>query len=96
MMKEAAMAAEPVPEVAIGQITHFFSQIGVGIIKLTAPLHLGDRIHIVGHTTDFVQTVDSMQIEHMDVSTAKAGDSVGILVSRMVREGDQVYLMKGI
>jgi len=35
-------------------------------------------------------TVDSMQIDNVDVKEAKAGDSVGIKVSDRVRRGDRV------
>ena len=60
-------------------------------VELTAPLKLGDKIHIRGHTTDFELTVDSMQINNVDAEEAKAGDSVGIKVSERVRGGDTVY-----
>ncbi len=59
-------------------------------IELTATLKLGDKIHIKGHTTDLELTVDSMQINNVDVSEAKAGDSVGVKVSDRVRGGDIV------
>jgi len=82
------MAQEEKP---IGKISHFFGKISVGIIELTDALRVGEKVHIKGHTTDFVQTIASMQIEHQNVQEAKAGDSVGIRVDQHVREGDMVY-----
>jgi len=87
-MTKAEAAEKPV-----GQISHFFGKIEVGIIELKAPLKVGDTIHLLGHTTDFVQKVDSLQIEHQSVAAAKAGDAVGIKVKQHVREGDEVFLM---
>lgn len=76
----------------IGEITHYFSNIGVGIINLSAPLAEGDEIRIVGgENTDFNQKVESMQIDHKEVKKAKKGDSVGLKVSEKVREGYRVY-----
>jgi len=75
----------------VGKITHFFSKISVAVIELTATLSVGDRIRIQGPTTDFEQTVDSMQIEHENVKTAKAGQSIGLKVNERVREKDTVY-----
>ena len=75
----------------IGKISHYFSKIEVAIVDLTAPLSVGDRITMKGVTTDFEQTVESMQIEHENVKTAKAGDSIGLKVKERVREGDIVY-----
>jgi len=60
-------------------------------IELTAPLKLADRIHIAGHTTDMELTVDSMQINNVDVKEAKAGDAIGIKINDRARRGDRVY-----
>ena len=79
------------PEEAIGKVTDFFARPVVAGIELTATLKLGDRIHITGHTTDMEFTVDSMQIDNVDVKQAKAGDSVGVKISERVRRGDIVY-----
>ena len=78
-------------EKEIGEITHYYGKIGVGVVKLSAEMKAGDRIHILGHTTDFEQTVDSMQIEHKRVERAKKGESIGLKVAEHVREGDKVY-----
>ncbi|MFB0523820.1 MAG: translation elongation factor-like protein [Candidatus Bathyarchaeia archaeon] len=75
----------------VGKISHYFVKIEVAVIDLTAPLSVGDSITIKGATTDFEQTVDSMQIEHENVKTAKAGDSIGLKVKERVRESDLVY-----
>ena len=75
----------------IGKVTHFFSHISVAVIKLSDALNVGDTIRIVGGETDFTQTIDSMEIEHEKVQTAKAGDSVGMKVGQKVRDGYKVY-----
>jgi len=77
--------------VEVGKITHFFSKINVAVVELTAPLSVGDKIRIQGPTTDFEQTVQSMQIEHENVEAAKKGQSIGLRVSERVRENDTVY-----
>lgn len=76
----------------IGEVTHYFSNIEVGVIKLSAPLSQGDEIRIVGgENTDFNQKVDSMQVDHKEITKGKRGDSVGMKVSQKVREGYKVY-----
>jgi len=76
----------------IGEIIHYFSHIGVAIIRLEAPLSLGDTIRIVGgEDTDFEQEVASMEVEHDRIDKAKSGDEVGIKVNQKVREGYKVY-----
>lgn len=81
------------PEVVIGKVSDFFARPVVAGIELTGTLKLGDRIHIKGHTTDMELTVDSMQIDNVDVEEAKAGDSVGIKIGDRARRGDTVYLV---
>ena len=77
--------------VEIGRITHFFSKINVAVIELKAPLKVGDTLVVKGPTTDFQQVVDSMQIEHKNVETALAGQSIGLKVVQRVRETDAVF-----
>ncbi|NIU39535.1 translation elongation factor-like protein [Candidatus Bathyarchaeota archaeon] len=74
-----------------GRITHYFSGISVAVADLRTPLAVGDRILIRGSTTDLEQVVESMQIEHKDVQTAKAGQSIGLKVKDRVRENDIIY-----
>ena len=78
-------------EQEIGKIIHYFGHISVGIIELSDSLKVGDTIHIKGHTSDFTQAVESMQIEHVNVSEAKEGDQVGVKVPEKVHPHDKVY-----
>ena len=79
------------PEVEIGKVSDFFAKPVVAGIELTATLKTGDRIHIVGHTTDIEMTVESMQIDNANVEQAKKGDAVGVKISDRARRGDTVY-----
>lgn len=79
------------PEEVVGKVSDFFSRPVVAGIELTASIKVGDKIHIKGHTTDMEITVDSMQINNVNVEQAKAGDAIGIKVSDRVRRGDTVY-----
>ena len=79
------------PEEEIGKVSDFFSRPVVAGIDLTGKLKVGDKIHIIGHTTDMELTVASMQIDNVDVTEAKAGDSVGVKLSDRARRGDKVY-----
>lgn len=79
-------------EQLIGTVTHYFGKAGVAAIRITdGELHVGDTIHVVGHTSDFTQKVDSMQVNHASVQSAKPGDEVGLKVPAHAREHDQVY-----
>ncbi len=76
----------------IGKFSHYFSDINVGVIKLSAPLNEGDEVRIIGgENTDFNQMVKSMQIEHKEVKKAKKGNSVGLKMKEKIREGYKVY-----
>jgi translation initiation factor IF-2 len=82
-------------EVKIGIIVKYFAKPNVAAIELTdGSLNVGDTIRIHGHSTDFQQVIDSMQIEHASVTTADKGASIGIKVKDRVREHDVVYLVK--
>jgi translation elongation factor EF-Tu-like GTPase len=79
-------------EKKVGEVIKFFGKIGVAAIRLSeGSLKVGDTLHIVGHTTDLTQTVDSMQIENKNVIEAGPGADIGIRVKERVRESDIVY-----
>ena len=79
------------PEEAVGKVSDFFARPVVAGIEMSGTLKAGDKIHIVGHTTDMEMVIDSMQINNVNVTQAKPGDSVGIKVPDRVRRGDTVY-----
>jgi len=79
-------------EKEIGVVEDYFAHVGVLALKITkGTLSTGDTIHIKGHTTDFTQKIESMEIEHEVIEKANVGDSVGIKVSERVRRHDKVY-----
>ncbi len=80
-------------EKLIGKVVHYYTEIKVAAIELTGALKAGDTIHIKGHTTDFTQKVDSMQIDKDSVESAKKGDAIGIKVDDHAREHDEVFLV---
>ena len=79
------------PEEEVGKVSTFFARPVVAGIDLTASLKVGDRVHVKGHTTDLELTVESMQIDNVNVEQGNAGDSIGIKVPDRVRPGDNVY-----
>ena len=77
----------------VGKVTHYFTNVQVAVIELVGSLKVGDKIHIKGATSDFTQTVDSMQVQHNKIEEAKQGDDIGMKVVEHVREGDKVFKM---
>ncbi|MGD0916259.1 MAG: EF-Tu/IF-2/RF-3 family GTPase [Thermodesulfobacteriota bacterium] len=83
-------------EKKVGEIIKFFGKINVAAIRLSeGSLKVGDTIHIVGHTTDLTETVESMQIENKDVQEAGPGADIGIKVKGRVREHDTIFKVVG-
>ncbi len=79
-------------EQLIGKVTHYFGKAQVAAIEITdGELHVGDTIHVVGHTSNFTQRIDSMQIDRQPVTAARVGDQIGIRVVEHAREHDQVF-----
>ena len=83
-------AKQPKAQV-IGIITHYFPKVRAGVIKLKAPLSVGDTIRVKGYTTDFTQNITSLQVNHVPVNSAKKGAEIGLLVKSRVRGNDTVY-----
>lgn len=86
--KKAAKTKVPKP---IGKVTHYYDKIGVGIIKLSAGIKLGEILRFKHKEDEFIQTVTSLQYSHKPVKSATKGKSVGVEVKQKVNEGDLVY-----
>lgn len=79
-------------EMQVGKVSHYFTKIGVAVVEVTdGSIKVGDTIHIKGHTTDFRQKVQSMQIEQDKIDIAEPGQSIGLRVDEPVRAHDAVY-----
>ncbi len=77
-------------ERTIGRVTHYYGHLEAAAVALSDELRVGDRVHVVGHTTDEIATVDRMQVEHRDVRAAKPGDDVAVHLGVKVREHDEL------
>ncbi len=81
-------------ETKSGTVTHYYDNLHVATVTITGgELHIGDTIRVKGHTSDFEQTIESMEIHHKAVEVAKQGDQVGLSVIEQVKEHDAVYLL---
>ena len=94
-------AAKPVPTAPvekappgerIGYVTHYFNHLSVAVVKVeSGTLRVGDNIHFRGHTTDFGQRIESLQVNHAPVTEVGRKDDFGMKVRDHVRENDVVY-----
>jgi len=81
-------------EKRIGKITHYYNHLHVATVNITdGELRIGDMIHVEGHTSDFMQKLCSMELEHESTDVAKPGDNVGIAIDEYARENDSVYVV---
>ena len=79
-------------EEKVGRVEKFFAKPSVAAIEVMAGvLRIGDKLHFKGHTTDFEETITSMQVENQPVEEAKPGDLIGVKVKGRVRENDTVF-----
>lgn len=82
-------------EEKVGVVDGYYAKIGVAAIRLTdGALQVGDQIRIHGHTTDFTQTVESIQLEHKPIQRAERGSEVALKVRDRVRQHDQILLIR--
>jgi putative protease len=87
-------AKAPPPGERIGRVTHFFDHVHAGIVLVeSGELRVGDRVRFHGHTTDFEQRIDRLELEHAPIQVARAGQEVGVQVAQRVREHDEVRLL---
>jgi putative protease len=73
-------------------VTHYYGHLSVAVVRLdTGTLRVGDTVRFLGHTSDFRQKIESLQIEHQPVSEVGRRQEFGMKVKEHVREHDVVY-----
>ncbi len=77
--------------VEVGKIIHFFPKINVAVVHASREIRVGDKLLIEGRGKSFEQVVSSMQVEHKNITDAKAGQEFGMKTDQPVKEGDVVY-----
>ena len=84
-------------EQKVGTVTDYYAKIGVAAIHLTeGPLQVGDQIRFRGYTTDFIQAIESLQVEHQAVPRAEQGTEVAVKVRERVRKHDEVLRVPAV
>ena len=83
-------------EERIGAVTHYYSHLSVAAVQLEpgTKLRVGDEIRIRGHTTDFTQKVESLEVNHRSVTEVGPNDDFGLKVVEHAREHDIVYKVR--
>lgn len=91
----AAKKAPTINGTLIGHVTHYFPHVDAAVVKIeNGGLAVGDTLYFKGHTTDFKQSVNSMQMDRAPIQKAGPGDEIGVEVKSRVREHDEVYKMR--
>lgn len=81
-------------EKEIGKVVHFYDKASVVVMKLTdSGLKVGDAVKFVKGDHEHTETIQSMQVDHKDIQSAKKGEEVAVKVSSPVKEGTTVYLV---
>src|SRR6266404_3952536 len=92
--KVVKVAKKPKAPKPIGAVTHYYGDLEVAIVKFNKPVKVGARVKFRGGTTDFDETIKSMQFDHKPIAVAKKGKEIGIKVKDKVRESDEVFEVK--
>lgn len=79
-------------EKKIGEVVKFFAKPSVAAVRITeGELHVGDSVKFSGHTKEFTDVIQSMEVDNKPVQKATVGQSIGMKVSDRVRPGDEVF-----
>lgn len=78
-------------EKELGKVIHYFDKAMVAVLKLSAPLAIGDEVRFVHGADSFSQVVSSMEVDHEKIKKAKKGDEVAIKVNKKTHENAMVF-----
>ena len=80
--------------IRIGEVTHYYDRISVAVIQLSSQLSKGDRVHFLGHGSDFTQEITSIQVEHESIDTAEKGAEVAVKTLKPVKPHTAIFIIR--
>jgi putative protease len=90
--KTKVLKTPELPSEPIGRVTHYFSKARATAFLIEREgVRLGDTLYFKGHTTNFKQKVESLQIDRQPVSQAGPEEEVGLRTRSRTREHDLVF-----
>lgn len=75
----------------LGEVVHYFDKIQVIVVALKGKIKVGDKVKIKRSGEEFEETVNTMQINHVEVAVASKGEEVAIKISRPTKAGAKIY-----
>ena len=76
----------------IGEVSHYFPHVKAAVVKIKCgSIGLKDKVLIRGQTTNFTQSITSLQLNHRVIQRAAKGKEIGLKVKERVRQGDKLY-----
>src|SRR3989339_1625908 len=86
-IKKIRKTVKPKKNNLLGEVTHYFDKINVAVVKLVAPLKVGDYVEFKHGDESFHQIVESIQVDHKNIQGARAGSEIGLKVVQKIKEG---------
>lgn len=86
-------AEKPMRRKIIGEMTHYYDKIRVGVIKLKSSLEVSDSIMYETNNGPYTQIVESMEVNREPVFKAGRGNEVGLKLLKIPRIGTSVKKM---
>lgn len=84
-------------KVFIGKVRNYYKNVGAAEVVLRGKIKLkiGDAILIQGPTTGSVEEkITYIEKNHKPIKEAKGGDKIAIKINSLVRENDEVYIVR--
>ncbi|MBU4223866.1 hypothetical protein KJ934_01415 [Patescibacteria group bacterium] len=79
----------------IGKVIHYFDKAMVAVIRLNDKLSVGDIVKFIYADDEFVQKIESMEVERQAIQFGEAGEEVAVKVERKTHEGAKVFREEG-
>ncbi len=80
-----------------GEVTHYYSKIGVAEIRAIGEVEVGDDYVIIGETSGVVEgTAKSLHLDDGEVPRVKNGDVFAVKVPQRVRRNDKFFIMQAV
>ncbi len=75
----------------IGKVIHYYGKAMVAVVKLSGDVKVGDEVKFVHQDNEFTEKIESIEVDHKRIKSAKKGDEVAVKVNQKTHEHAAVY-----
>ena len=91
---KAKKVAKVKKEKKLGEVTHWYDNLNVAVVKLRGVIRRGDKVKIKRGEVEFEEIIESIQLNHEPIEAGEKGQEIAIKLAGQTKDGAEIFLIE--